>query len=1064
MVRLVSSNHTEQLLVVLAERVRAQQARDGALVPVRVVIPTAMLERYVRLGMARVCGIAANLETMLLTRFAAQIVAERTRVRVAASDELEAMALTLLLDDSFLQEPELVPVRAYLRAVEGDDAVAARRVQLAAHIGRLFEEYTYSREEMLAGWRTGTTLDARHAETERWQRRVWLGMFGDDGIARARGVVPLHEAAAHLERAGEAHATPVHLFGFAHFAPVFHRLLARLGRLGEACVYSLSPCEGFWEDFDPNDPPPLHLWGRPGREHVRALDQIAGFEHDDRFVEPPRATLLAQLQRDLLQRVPAREKVDERFSFAHDGSVRVLEHASIRRELEAIASEIWELVVHDESLRFDEIGVLLPDAEAHAYLAHLSAAFGEAHALPHQIVGVPVAGDSRVVEAVEMLLALPLGRFTRQELLRLAVHPAVVASLDDVDPQRWLAWCDALGIVHGADKADHVGTYIERDLFNWDQGLRRLALGAFMAGDASGCRTPVDLGNEAYVPYEVAPSDLRDAAAFGLLLRSLVSDARFVRDALLTTKDWARLLGALVETYVAPQADGDAEALAQCLRRLQSLAGVDLGDKRVPYRVASELARARIGRLSASRGGTGVVVSGIASMRAVPLRVVFACGLGEGSFPSSDAEDSLDLRTIRRQAGDVSARERDKYAFLELLLSAGERLVLSYVSRDPLTGDTLAPSSVVLELLHAIERGYLKDLGSLRSKHPLRRWDPSYFPDLFPRPNEGARSPAVTHLPEAHAEASTLALRRALEAKGMRLTPARVEELAGESSAWGAVAESLGVVRLPPLPTTANERVVVPMYALVKFLEFPLQGWARFRVGLEDAEEEDILARENEPLETDLREETLLLREVVLGACRSGASLEQAYDSVVRDRELRGDGPSGNLRPGRARRAPEDSRVVAHRARTREHFARGDRGAPLRPGRRARPRGSRARFARARRRRGRRARRTAHRACRDRGSGSSPRDDRRGFRHAAAACEGAAGRAVGTGRQGTRRAARLRRSRDARRDGREHRQPAGEPSAFVGAGRGDAGGAGDRADPVRAPLAGRGRRLASRPR
>jgi exodeoxyribonuclease V gamma subunit len=475
----------------------------------------------------------------------------------------------------------------------------------------------------------------------------------------------------------------------------------------------------------------------------------------------------------------------------------------------------------------------------------------------------------------------------------------LVASLDDVDPQRWLAWCDALGVVHGADRSDHEGTYIEGDLFNWDQGLRRLALGAFMAGDASGERTPFQLGSDAYVPYEIATSELRDAAAFGLLLRSLVSDARFARDALLTTKEWARLFGALVETYVAAPTDADAEPLAQCLRQLYTLGDVQLGDKRVSYRVANELARARIGSVSAARGGGGVIVSSIASMRAVPLRVVFACGLGEGRFPSSEAEDSLDLRWARRQAGDVTARERDKYAFLELLLCTRERFYASYVSRDPLSGDALAPSSVVQELLHTLERGYVRDLRSLRRRHPLRRWDPIYHRDLFPRPGAGAEENELAmHLPQARAEARALAIRRALEARGMRVEASRIQARAETSLAWGILADSLGLARLPEPPLASEERVIVPMYALVKFLEFPLQGWARFRVGLDEMDEDDVLARENEPFETDLRDETLLLRDVLWSAAATGRTLDEAYDAMVRDRELRGQGPSGVFAQG----------------------------------------------------------------------------------------------------------------------------------------------------------------------
>jgi exodeoxyribonuclease V gamma subunit len=315
----------------------------------------------------------------------------------------------------------------------------------------------------------------------------------------------------------------------------------------------------------------------------------------------------------------------------------------------------------------------------------------------------------------------------------------------------------------------------------------------------------------------------------------------------------------------------------------------------VPYRIASELARSRIAGTSSARGGTGVVVSRIAAMRAVPMRAIFVCGLGEGRFPSSDADDSLDLRWARRQSGDVTSRERDKYAFLELLLCARDRLYVSYVSRDPLTGDTLAPSSVVQELLHTIERGYVGDLSAVRLRHPLRRWDPRYFPDLLSSASgvPGEDRPLPMHVPEARAEARSLALRNNLEDRGNRLELGQLQALAEQDAAWNAVAESLGLSRLPPAaPPPPDERVVVPMYALVKFLEFPLQGWARFRVGLDETEEDDILARENEPFETDLRDETLLLREVLLNAA-GGGSLEEAYDAVVRERELRCAGPSG---------------------------------------------------------------------------------------------------------------------------------------------------------------------------
>jgi exodeoxyribonuclease V gamma subunit len=914
--RPVYSNRAEALLADLALKVRAQQARDGALVPVRVVVPSAAVEQYLRVGIARTCGIAANVQTSIMTRFACETVAQATQLRVAGADAFEAMALTLLLDDAFVADPELAPVRAYLAAGKSREAAEVRRVQLAARIGRLFEEYTYARSEMLVAWPRGETLGERHAEAERWQRRMWLAMFAEGGVGRARGLVPLHEALLALPAPPRASvvtspatppatllATPapaqalaraLHVFGFAHFARAFHDLFARLARASDVFVYTLSPCEGFWEDFDPHDPAPLQLWGRPGREHVRALNAVAGFDHDDRFAEPQGSSLLAQVQRDLYHREPSREGAEARPGPEADESLLVVEHASVRRELEAVASEIWRLLERDGTLRFGDIAVLLPDADVGVYLAHLPAVFREALEIPHRHVDVPdgtAGGEDGVTEAVDLLLGLALGRFTRQEVLRVALHPAVVASIDGVDPGRWLAWCDALGVVHGADRADHEDTYIDRDILNWDQALRRLALGTFMAGDASGERRPFEAGGEAYVPHEVAASEMRDAAALGLLVRSLVADARFVRSAELLPGEWSDLLCTLVETYVAPVRDGDAEELARCLRSLHGLGSFDLGGRRVSCRTALELARARIASPDRGRGTEGVVVSRLGSLRPVPSRVVFACGMGEGRFPTADAEDPLDLRWARRIERDVTARERDKYAFLEVLLGARDRLYLSYVSRDPLTGDALAPSSVVQDLVHALARSYALAPSTLTRLHPLRRYSPAYFPELFP----GAGRPGdlgTMCLPEARAEARTLAMRRGARSHGLAVSRGLVEARAASDPDWAALSEHLRIVALPETSRPTEGRVAVSMYALVKFLEFPLQGWARFRVGLDEVEEDDALAREDEPFETGARDETLLLRGVFFAAAAKG-SMAEAYDDVVRERELRGTGPTG---------------------------------------------------------------------------------------------------------------------------------------------------------------------------
>ena len=187
--------------------------------------------------------------------------------------------------------------------------------------------------------------------------------------------------------------------------------------------------------------------------------------------------------------------------------------------------------------------MLLADrANQAAYQAHFRAVFEELHGIPYNMVDLPLAGECRVIEALLLLLALPLSEFTRPEVLKILTHPAVRARFPEADTGRWRDWCLELEIVRGADHLDHDGTYIDRELFHWEQGLRRLVLGAFMTGPQSGDDRVYRLGDVEYLPYDQPADALADVGRLLALMRSLVADARFAQTAQLTMTQWSTFL------------------------------------------------------------------------------------------------------------------------------------------------------------------------------------------------------------------------------------------------------------------------------------------------------------------------------------------------------------------------------------------------------------------------------------------------------------------------------------------------------------------------------------------
>ena len=1043
MIELIYANKTERLLGELADYLQAgKEAGTHPLEPVELVVPNRNMEAFVSLGLAEHLGVAANLRFRRLERFIGEIISETCpgEFKPANLEIIEAAILKILLDDSLLKEPELKPVERYLMSSEGRlalsqsaegsgevrgsndpeeskggpgtetsgnnfmpagdrtgafgfpaqlaaDGADLRRVQLAGRLAYLFQEYIFSRPEMVVNWREGRDIsaepfskdpftspaaaDSSFASTAEWQRAIFRAVFAENGIleknpptegGRWITLDQLIYDDTFFERVKETGLPPVHIFGMSYVARIFQHLFYRLGEASTLRIYTLNPCAEFWEDLetdrdlfhrlekqsrgkrswlnpgpfesndetgaegraaDEEDPfglnqadtPALRYWGRPGREHVRLLDELTECDFKSAFADPLQkgSGLLQHLQRDILYREPEKDvrETPEEVRTA-DETIRLVAAPSVRREVEWVADEIWRLMREDspapgeEPLRFSDVAVIVNSAEKDIYLPQIETVFEACHNLPSSVSDLPGTAGSSFIEAMEMLISLPFGRFSRAEVLNLVSHPAVIGSLGDLKPEDLAKMADDLGIMFGIDNEDHRGTYIDEDVFNWDQGIRRLALGTFMTGNKSGDDRIFETGQGRWLVEELSGQQTGAAARFGLLVRSLLADCRFVREEKLSLSEWAQIYRAQLDAYLHPADPGDTQDRLRILHALSRLENMDLGSK-VSGRVAAEIASKALESLGGGRGrylAEGVVVSSFLPMRAIPFRVVFVLGLGEGLFPASEQRDALDLRAAKRRAGDVDPAERDRYMFLETLLCAREKLYLSYVRRDGQTGDPLQPSAVVQELLHILKTGYLGEEGleDIKIEPPLWRFD-----EISP---EGA-----SFLDEAKKEARIMELSRALQKhlpedteEGTLNYQAIRRHLSTEQ--WEKLSAMLSLPPDPPevSPVTAVARTAgsgeeenateeplhLSLRAIRAFLECPMQGWARVMLGLTE-EEDDLLEREEEDFTVGRALESIILRGVFLDAAATGLNPEKLYDEQAKRLRLAGRIPVGVL-------------------------------------------------------------------------------------------------------------------------------------------------------------------------
>ncbi|HTR52609.1 MAG TPA: exodeoxyribonuclease V subunit gamma [Kofleriaceae bacterium] len=909
MLRVVHGNRVEALYGALEAALPA----CDPFAPSTIVVGSRLVARWLSREVALSRGVAAGLELVTFDAFVATTWAGDAAARDAGlvpldRAQLAAAIASVLADDRVAGA--LPAVAAYLAAADDrGDRAGPRRVQLADRVAGVIWQYALTRPDWMPALATGRVPDElANDDTARWQATLFAAALARAGAARDATVAPLPMLPWARRRAGlpaPRGERAVSVFGMSYLSRAQLEALSDLAATTPVTVYMLDPCELLWDDIAArradSEQPLLAQWGRAVQGTMAALVERSGGDVDGAFVGEPARTAVHALLGDIATLAGARGPTPDR------PGLSVLACPNARREIEQVAAEARARLDADPSLRAHELAVWIA-SDALRYLALAPSAF-EAVGVPFHLIDAPIDDRGRIGELVLALLDLPTSAMTRRDVLRVMTHPAVLAGYPHVDAEDWVRWTEQLGIVHGANADAHAGTYLAAhpDKFHWDQGVRRLALGAFMVGDAASGRGPAAIGGLEVVPEPVRPDQQPSAATYALLVRSLCADAAWLASHEAPLAGWAAIFVGLVDAYVTrprtARAGVDrASELERVRAMLAGLAHVDLDGRPVGFREAREHVVRELEDAHADRGeplAAGVMIAPLQAMRAVPARVAFVVGLAEGAFPAGELPSALDVRRTARP-GDVSPRDRDRHAFFEVVLGARDELVLSYVAMEAKSGEPLGPSSVVLELADALAPYLADDVVSSRTA--LARI--SRRVALHRHADGGALPPVVER--ERWAARVRDAARAHLRARGhdvpdedgmLALVPAPLRD-------------ALGLVAAPDERATAAPDRPISLASLRAFLESPVQAWAQVVLGLDELPDGETIDHSDEPFHLDRPTRAQMLREV-LAAMLLDPSREPGahYDAVARDLELRGQFPVGVF--GDAARA-RDLRTLDH--------------------------------------------------------------------------------------------------------------------------------------------------------
>lgn len=435
------------------------------------------------------------------------------------------------------EQKTLEPVHSYLKGANGmPDPV--RRVQLAAQLAKLFQEYEFNRpsvwqpslarfepEGLDSKWRKGQDYFEGKVPEEQWQRLLYckaIELLGEEWVSLPRLHIQRHESKNIDWKLESKHIMLFQLSKISHF----HRnTLIELSQTPNVTVHVFltNPCAEFWEDvrepsrrtswkntdgpeksgisprlakdyiraelpteYDKPDHKLLQLWGRSGKEHIYLWCPSTDWDFEYFPPQQPNTqiSLLGAVQRSLLARENEIQEIPEHAK--EDHSLRIFAAPDQRREVELLRVQILEILEANPKLKLEKIVVYLTDPAK--YLAPIQAVFGaywpeSPGRIPYSILGVP-GSDSVYAQGVRALLALLDGHVDRASVFALLRNPIVQAGMR-LEPESvaiWEHWADAMGIFRGFDRDSRMevlgdAAELATDIHTFKHGLLRLLVG-----------------------------------------------------------------------------------------------------------------------------------------------------------------------------------------------------------------------------------------------------------------------------------------------------------------------------------------------------------------------------------------------------------------------------------------------------------------------------------------------------------------------------------------------------------------------------------------------------------
>jgi exodeoxyribonuclease V gamma subunit len=738
-VSLKVSNSLAQLALQFCEDLKSKKI--GVFQPYHFITQTEGMNNWLKLQLANHLKIAANYRFLKPNDLVAQIyhILGGEYLQPLSPENQSWLIFKILGEESFIKKFKNISQYYDDENLDKD----LKRLALAQKIADLFDQYQIYRPEMIKIWNKSTVEDIGFDE---WQKYIWIK-------AKALAEKKFPDKTYMSDYILEALKTPqnvnrlaqkmpdIYLFGLSVLTDFHIQLFHVLGQHVNFSYYLLNPApEKYWiediskkrairlqdkyqdeEYYQSEGNTLLTNWGKviqstffllfKNEEMLNVYQEIENQSFDNQC-------LLHIIQNEIYENLEDKDRALLNKTLIHDGSICINSCFTPAREVEALYNYLVSLVDKaKEKLSPRDVVVMVGDIDT--YAPYIKAVFKNApYKFNFSIADESFTSNDTIAAALIGLMEMNSHNLTAENVLQLLDFGYIRKRFKISDLTLIRKLLNQANIRFGIE-----GSLEDESVYvSWKYGLERIILGICISGSEE-----YETDHHTLFPLDmVEGSAAEEVIRFVHFVEVLIASIQH-RDRQRNLTDWVKYLESILTNLIFDTVDNVDEDYNLIIKQLEKYNSLnELLTEPISFQLFnySLLQSLSASTKTGSFVGGGITFCSLIPMRSIPFKVVALLGLNFDKFPRKEHPVDFDLIKQHPKLGDRNVKDNDKHLFLETILSAQEKLYLSYIGQSDKDNSNIPPSALIDELIDYLQNKYEDDdlANQMIIKHPLHNF------------------------------------------------------------------------------------------------------------------------------------------------------------------------------------------------------------------------------------------------------------------------------------------------------------------------------------------------------